>query len=376
MQQKGTAILREINQKSVLSYLRKHKTCSRMDLVKALGVSKNTISLIVDQLVKEGIVLDVGLEVQQGAGRPRKLITIEPSSYISIGLSLTKTKCTYFIMDFFLEVIEHGEISFPSEVLTSQIEQIIKLAKHLQKKYPDSIGLSIAIPGLVDPDTGIVHESTHSQWKNINIKKTLEKVISIPVYILNTVKASALGAIEKLSGSDLSSAFYIRIEDGVGGAFIINNKIHNGISWSAGEFGHISVEPEGPLCNCGQKGCLETLISLPVFKKTTIQMNQDLFSDGNLNLEKISDPIQKVLSQYGMYLGVGMTHIIHLLNPESIIIESPYNRAKVFRESTLFSISSRALSLPYSSTDIQFIQTPYSSAFGAGVHSVLRYEEV
>lgn len=374
--QKGTAILREMNQKSVLSYIRKHKTCSRMDLVNSLGVSKNTISLIIDQLIKEGIVREVGMDEQQGAGRPRRLITLDPNSYISIGLSFKKTKCEYFIINYFLEVIEQGEILFDSDVPSDRIAQITILLEQLQEKYPQSIGISVAIPGLVDPETGIVHESTHSDWKNLNIKDLLENVISTPVHVLNTVKATALGTIEKMSGPDLSSAFYIRIEDGVGGAFIINNKIYNGISWSAGEFGHISVDPNGPVCNCGQKGCIETLISLPVFKKTVEQMNHESFIREHFSLEDCSGPIQDILSQYGTYLGMGITHIIHLLNPEAIIIESPYNQVNSFKESTNLSINNRALKLLLRNTTIQFIDTPYSAAYGAGVYGVLRFEEL
>ncbi|WP_078549761.1 ROK family transcriptional regulator [Litchfieldia alkalitelluris] len=373
MNHKGTAILREINQKNVLSFLRRHKTCSRMDLVKALGVSKNTISLIIDQLIKDRIVKDVGLEEQQGAGRPRKLITLDPNAYHSIGLSFNNKTCNYVVVNYFLDVIEKGEFFFSADLFSSMSQQITGLAKQLQDKYPGSIGLSISIPGLVDPETGVVHESTHLGWKNTNLKEILESVISMPVHVINNVKASALGSIEKMADSNLSSAFYIRIEDGVGGALIIDNKIYNGISWSAGEFGHISVDPNGPLCNCGQKGCIETLISFPVFKKTLEQMNQHY---EELASHSCPSLIKDVLSQYGNYIGIGITHIIHLINPEAILIESPYNQVDSFRKATIDSINDRALKLPLYHTNIQFIEPSLSSAFGAGVYGVLKFEEV
>src|SRR5699024_4074334 len=174
------------------------------------------------------------------------------------------------------------------------------------------------------------------------------------------------------------SFYYIHVGDGVGGAYIIDKQIMNGASWTAGEIGHISVDPEGQRCVCGQKGCLEQLISLPTFKEKlihegfiSVSIDNVLNSDGYHQSQMIKD----IVYQFGEFLGRSIIQIIHLFNPNQIIIDSPYVNFEEFANGCTSYIRESALKIPYEQTKVIFGKSHYSKSIGAGLCTVINYEE-
>lgn len=357
MHKKGVALLRERNEKQILTWLRRNKQSTRQELAKILGVSKNTVSLIIDKFITDGVIRETGLADPSGVGRPRIQLMINGEIFKFIGFLIQETRGQYAVIDYSGSVLESASFQLNTEKAEECLGELTRLSSRLLDRHPEVRGIGMAVPGLVDPKAGVVHYAARLGWKNVCIKEKLSTTISVPASILNSVKAAALKTIDDLQEKASESVFYIRIDDGVGGAVLIGNSVYVGSSWTAGEIGHVSVNPDGPLCTCGKKGCLEQFVSVPVITKF----------QGDEYLEKIV--------QAGYYLGLAVGHVINLLNPGLIVIDSPYGHVLAFQHATRQSIKEQSLCFPYERTEIIFINDLVSPAIGAATAVLHDFEQ-
>lgn len=369
MKIKGPGILREQNQKKVLSLLRKKKQTSRKDLAKAMGVSKNTISLIVDQYVKDGVIKEVGVKDQEKVGRPKILIKLNEIAYKAIGIAIQHDGIEYLVTDYYLQSLTSGFHEMDGSNKEEVFHKIRNIVLELLDEHPEVIGIGLGIPGIVNANEGIVYESTNLHWRNTHVLDTLQEAISVPIIVQNNVNMASLCSQMIEDEDEQKSSFYIRIGDGIGGAFTAEGHIWNGDSWTLGELGHISVDPNGPLCGCGQRGCLEKLISRKAFQEWKIS-----FEDGISTSSEMDQQIEGQMKVYGSYLGASLVSVIHLLNPGKIVIDSPYNQSVAFQTSLLHYLEQNALKIPYSQTQITFNEEPYSQSLGAATAVILGFE--
>jgi predicted NBD/HSP70 family sugar kinase len=372
---KGTGLLRAVNEKRVLNFLREHKTASRQEMAEALGLSKNTVSLIVDKLLRDGMVQETGLDTT-GVGRPRKQLSLIPNAFHAIGILVQDTACEFVVTDYLGRVVESGIHPMNSTDSVDCLSQIAELCLSLEKEYPRLLGVGIAVPGLVDPIRGIVHYSSHVGWRDVPVVDVLGERLSVPVIVYNRVKAAALSPTQVIP-EQASSTFYIRIDEGVGGAFVIRNKVMHGASWTAGEIGHLSVDPDGPRCSCGQRGCLESLVSLQVLRRQLCERIgvergrtewDRVFTEG---WRAYGREFGDILHKAGEYVGTGVATIVNLFNPQCIVIDSPYGEIVEFRDALLAVAEQRALSFPFQHVHIQFMNSQFSSAIGAALGVIL-----
>jgi predicted NBD/HSP70 family sugar kinase len=368
---KGPGILREQNQKKILSLLRKYKQTSRKDLASMMGVSKNTVSIIVDQYISTGVIREVGVNDLQKVGRPKILIELNEDAFNAIGLVIHHDGIEYVVTNYSLNVIRKGFERIECMDTAYVCKQIISIVTTLIGEYSNVLGVGIGVPGIVNSREGIVYESTNLQWKNVNIYDLLKDSISVPLIIQNSVKIASLCSNVFVEDFSTSSFFYIRIGDGIGGAFINDGDIWNGESFTSGEIGHISVDPNGPLCRCGQKGCLEKLISKKAFREWVSNLEK---GSNDLSEVEKNRKIEETLDKYGSYLAVSLISIFNIINPGKIVIDSPYNRYEIFQTSVRNYLAQNALKIPCSNTEIIFNGEPYSLLLGAATAVILNYE--
>jgi predicted NBD/HSP70 family sugar kinase len=369
---KGPGILREQNQKKILSLLRKYKQTSRKDLASMMGVSKNTVSIIVDQYISAGVIREVGVNDIQKVGRPKILLELNEDAYNAIGLVIHHDGIEYVVTNYSLNVIRKGFERIECMDAAYVCNQIIRIVTTLLDEYSNVLGVGIGVPGIVNSREGIVYESTNLQWKNVNISDLLKNSISLPLIIQNSVKIASLCSNVLEEGFSNSSFFYIRIGDGIGGAFIIDGDIWNGESFTSGEIGHISVDPSGALCGCGQKGCLEKLISEKAFREWLSNLEKGVIKLSEVEKNR---KIEETLDKYGSYLAVSLISIFNIINPGKIVIDSPYNQYEVFQTSLKNYLGRNALKIPYSNTQIIFNEEPYSLLLGAATAVILNFEK-
>lgn len=260
---------------------------------------------------------------------------------LRIGVDLGGTNIAAAVVD------EKGKIllkiSNPTMVREGQegtIQRLIETIRELVTKYKlngEYIGIGIGVPGVCDIPNGIVKFAPNLFWKDIPIKDILQKEFNIPTFIDNDANAAALGEAWSGSGKGKKHIVCITIGTGVGSGLILNGGIFHGAQ-SAGEIGHVTVLEDGPLCNCGNKGCLETLTAAPAIakaaKKAVLSGKETLLSKyvkgGDFTgltakevfeSAKAGDHVaETIVQEVANYLGLTLANVINILNPEQIII--------------------------------------------------------
>ena len=238
--------------------------------------------------------------------------------------------------------------------LLQSFEQLIQ-KNYLQKN--DIQGIGIGLPGLVDTQKGIARFLPNLPgWKNVALKNIIEKKIGIPTFIDNDVNLMTLGEWKFGAGQGFSNIVCMTLGTGVGGGLILNNELYRGEGFSAGEVGHIPLNEEGPICNCGGKGCLERYVG----NKYLLEKVRKLFKK-DISLEEVNHLASqgnrmalRFWQETATYIGLGLVGVVNLLNPQRIIIGGGISNASkhlfpVIEET----IKSRAMNIPSRMVKIQ-----------------------
>ncbi|MGG1444387.1 ROK family glucokinase [Brevibacillus laterosporus] len=217
--------------------------------------------------------------------------------------------------------------------MTSTIDQLMA-EQGITKE--EAYGIGIGVPGPVDTDTGFVYEAVNLGLKDTALKAKTEALTGLPTYVENDANAAALGEMWCGAGQGTDNLVAITLGTGIGGGIIIDGKIVHGVKGVGGEIGHVTVNPDGPLCNCGKKGCMErygsaTAIILGIEKAAkegrSTYLAKQLAEKGSLTAKDAFDAAaegdivaQEVIDQAAFYTGFGLSHIANLLNPAKIVI--------------------------------------------------------
>lgn len=259
-----------------------------------------------------------------------------------VGMDLGATKLKIGITD------EKGNIkaqgSFPTQIHTDAemliqyfggcILEIIEKSK-LPKKH--IVGAGIGAPGLVDPETGQLKFVTNMQVLNEHfLGSAIEEIIGIATFLDNDANAMALGELYFGAAKGYKNVIAMTLGTGVGGGLIFNGQIYRGSSYTAGELGHISIDSNGLLCNCGNYGCIERYIGIEGivnrfesyrYKKQLESIIDSFLEDGTITPKSIvlaakaGDVLSKeVIDEIGTFLGIALASLINILNPEIIVI--------------------------------------------------------
>lgn len=218
------------------------------------------------------------------------------------------------------------------EQITSGINKILEI-----KSLEQFSGIGIGIPGKVDVKKGIVTSAPNfAEWDRVNVKKYLSKKFRTRIEIDNDANCAALGELHFGIGKKIKSFVMITLGTGVGGGIIIDGKLIRGESGGAGEIGHVSIDFQGPLCKCGQHGCIEAYAGNAYIKKRTIQKLHEYPESIIIDLvENDLDKIEpktifeaslqgdelanKILSDTGRYLGIGLASVINILDIKTFV---------------------------------------------------------
>ncbi|MDO8637757.1 MAG: ROK family protein [Dehalococcoidia bacterium] len=255
-------------------------------------------------------------------------------------------------------------------------------------------GIGIAIAGLVDTPRGILVTSPHLPgWRDVPLKDHLEAALGVQVSIINDAKAAALGEQTFGAGKGVENQIYMTVSTGIGGGIIINGALYMGKAGSAGEIGHMVIDVNGPRCNCGNNGCLETLASgtavarevsdrLAKGASSTVRdmvsgRLQDITAEMVSKAAEQGDAVaSEVIHQAGVYLGVGLANLVNVFNPELIIIGGGF--AKVgsrLLDPAISEMKRRAFSRPANQVRITVAQLGDNSGALGAVAYLLNHAE-
>jgi predicted NBD/HSP70 family sugar kinase len=317
-------LMRATNKKQILEFIQKNAPLSKKEIADRLGLSTTSVSTFINELISEDKIMNCGIAKSTG-GRKSSLYQLNPEALYTIGLDLQVDRIIAVLLNFNGDLIETIQVPFKNKeelYLISLLKAAIDQISAARKINPQKIrGVGIGIPGIVDHSAGLVEFAPNLGWKNVNLRQLLG--INQPIYVENEANAAALG--EKAYGvaRNITNLVYISVGMGVGCGLILNNRLFTGHSYHAGEFGHMTVEPDGLLCQCGNRGCWEVYSSNDAALKLYAQK-----SGVHLNyFEEFLELVQKndlhaaeVLESIIDYLGLGIANIANGINPEMIVV--------------------------------------------------------
>ncbi|RIV23082.1 ROK family transcriptional regulator [Alicyclobacillaceae bacterium I2511] len=354
------AFVKELNLSIVLNVLRFQGTVSRTQIAKLTGLNKATISSLVDELITKQLVIEVGRAPSQVGRRPI-LLLFNANAGFALGIDLEVDFVRVVATDLSGQIVQTQECSLthpehPQSVLGQLVEQIQTLVGQLPPTPFGVVGIGVGVPGLVDYRRGIVINAPNLGWRDIHLKALLESYVNLPVYVDNEANAGALGEKMRGAGRDVSDLVYISAGVGIGVGIIVNHELIRGAQGMAGEFGHMTVEPQGLRCGCGNQGCWEMYAS----EKALVDQYRRL-SGRSLNSAAILSLVAEnenfaleSLQSIGQYLGIGIANILNGLNPSLVIIGNRLGRAgDRLLGPVLHTVQSRCFIAPYSEVKIQ-----------------------
>lgn len=332
--------LRQVNLSAVLSLLRQSSPLSRKELADLTGLNKATITRLVRELIAHGFVREVGLQTVK-SGRPSILLQLDPGGGYIIGVGIEVSSCSVILVNFAGEFLWSRNLSYQAKDAASSLNCVIQL---VEEAYQEAqalgqpiLGIGVSAPGLVDNTRGILHFAPNLGWRDIPLKQIFEDRFSFPVYVDNHANMAALGEFYFGSARDCSYGIYVEFTEGVGGGIIIDQRILPGVTGLAGEVGHTTIDPEGPRCNCGNRGCWEAYVNSAALLKRAQSFQLKNIQNGTLMVEKTIGDYQTIdqlsegakagdpaaleaLKETGYYVGIGLGNLINVFNPDEIIL--------------------------------------------------------
>jgi N-acetylglucosamine repressor len=333
-------ILRDINEVIVLNIIRERQPISRVSIAEMTGLEEGTISRIIQRFLRQGLVYESGVGASTPAGgRKPRFLHINPTKRCAIGVDIGAIETLLALSDFNGHLQQLKRIpntKHPQQFLLTVADEILSLIR-IAKPYHEFGGVGVSLVGLLDIEEGVILEGQNLGWgENIEVGKILKSRLGrdVPIYFENGARLSALG--ELWFGSTHLSGFrdvvFVDVSEGVGTGIIINGQLYRGAQNGAGEFGHICIDPEGPKCSCGSRGCLEVFASdlatvERFLKKTRTTGKSGRSADSPMDMGRIVEMARnghpralEAVKETAHYLGLGLAPIIYGLNPQAIVI--------------------------------------------------------
>ncbi len=330
---------------TVLSILRKHGHASRAYLAELTGLSATTISNLVSELLEEGIVTEEGTirpEGRQGAGRPRTSLRLVPEARHAVGIHIGVGQIRVAVADLSAHLLNclslnHSLDSSATDVLRHVAVLIDEALAQSGVDRQKVIGVGVGASGLVNPHTGVNLMAPNLGWRDVPIRDLLAQQLALPVCVDNNARAMALGEALFGVGSGVHALAFVYARIGVGAGFVVGGRLYRGSAAGAGEIGHTTIVSEGgEPCRCGNRGCLETLVSEPVIVRLAEALAaQD--PDGTLAaylrreqgtaIERIFGAARAgdlatlaMLEERACYMGIALANLVNVLNPDLIVV--------------------------------------------------------
>jgi predicted NBD/HSP70 family sugar kinase len=233
------------------------------DLARATGLARSTISTALSELRSAKIVIEVAQSMEvRGAGRPTSVFSLNPRAGTCIGLHVGLSSLRLIVADVSHAVLHHDEIGlgldYTPQAAMRKARTAITDAYRRSGLSPHSLlGIGVAVAGPVAPDGRIQRASIVPNWAGVNIRHVFASAFETAVFADNESNCSALAEMTWGAATDIDDFVYVKIDVGLGGAIVVQRRVVTGAAGAGGEFGHISIDPNGGLCRCGNRGCLE-----------------------------------------------------------------------------------------------------------------------
>jgi predicted NBD/HSP70 family sugar kinase len=320
-----------------LNAIKSYGPIGRAEIARRTSLSPATVTSITAKLISQNLVLEKSAGDSSG-GRPPILLVINPKGGYVVGIKLTETHAICALTD--LEAMILAKFSMglsghdPVLVVDDLARMVLSFLRDQKIARKQLLGVGVGLAGIIDAEAGILRQSPIYGWSNVPLRDMLQSKLHIPVYIENDVNTLTLTERWFGPGQGIDNFLTVTVGRGVGLGIVANGQFYRGQTGGAGEFGHMTMNPDGPLCACGKHGCLEAYVGDPGLLRSA----QELVERGKIsgpvqNLENLLSLAQqgevnaiRIFDQAGRILGVGIANLINLFNPKKIIISGEGTR--------------------------------------------------
>jgi len=329
---RGTS--REINRQIALTLIRMNQPISRADLARIMKMRRGAVSLLVNELLGEGLIFE-GAKGDARRGRKPQFLYIDSRNRCVLAVDVRASR-TYIMVTDLVGRQLLGISSFATEadpaVFVVELARRVKAILSEHQDLGQCQGIGVVVPGMVDYTTSRVLNAPTLGWRDVDIRTPLSEATGFAVFLENSGKACALSQMWGSSRNDthVEDLVFVSVSDGVGVGIVIHGQVLRGRHNVAGEYGHIPLDLSGPKCACGASGCWETFISNPATLARYFGRSLPEFRGGEPAALTIDDLITRArqgdakaigaLETSGRYLGYGLATIINSIDPQRIYI--------------------------------------------------------
>jgi predicted NBD/HSP70 family sugar kinase len=364
------ALVRQMNLSVIMHRLRENGPVSRAALADLSGLNKTTVSSLVQELIDQRFIEEFGLN-SAGAGRPAMLVRLNPTAGCIVASEVGVDFLSVIRTNFAAEITwRHREAIARKMGQQAILDRVLALLSEATRSSSvvdgPLLGIAVGVPGLVDQETGSVLFAPNLGWMDVPLRSLLRERFGAPIYVDNEANLAALGEYYFGVAQGHENVLFLSLGVGLGGGIVQDGKLYRGSSGFGGEFGHMTMDPDGLPCNCGNRGCWETQVSPAAVLRNVRQAilreqgrrrgdesphyerrspagqasrlpladskNPDL-----LTLPMVLDAARagdsaavQALSDVGRHLGIGIASLVDALNPDLVVLGGRLSSAGEF----------------------------------------------
>ena len=361
--------VRRLNMSAILKLLRERGTLARADLAKELGMTRNTASNIVTDLLQAELVVETEFR-RAGAGRPGLLLELAPNGGFAVGAEIDINRIIVIAADFNGNILWEQSTAITASQSQDECiqlaEQLVQDALNWSKAEAlKPLGIGLGLAGLVDSENGTLTYAPTLNWTDVPFKTRWEERFGLTVYLDNEANTSALGYQAYSDRSKARNLAYLSIGVGMAAGLMLEEHLFHGSNGFAGQAGHMKIRTDGDDCTCGDKGCWVTEVSIAALARKANLPDMDLnevaqaLRDGDPKLMRVVDEMAEML-------GLGIANLVNLFNLDTVVLGGAMRAVLPFMlDRTREVVDQRALSQPRANMRIKVTGRDNDSVFGA-----------
>jgi glucokinase-like ROK family protein len=388
------ALIRQINLSAILQQLRDSAPISRASLAQITGLNKTTVSSLVSELIENQFVREAGLE-SGAVGRRAMLLRLNPAAGCIVSGEIGVDFISAIAADFAAKVVWRDQTRIdPAMGQDAIAEQSAALLQRAVEQGLSSsrvlLGVAVGVPGLVDQATGVLLFAPNLGWRDVPVRTILQQKFDAPVFVDNEANLAALGERYFGAAQGYQEVLYISAGVGLGGGVVHDGQVCRGVTGMAGELGHMTMDPDGEQCTCGNRGCWETLVSQQaLFRRVRRAIDagrvSQLTQAVNGDLDRLTVPLvadaardgdevaREALDAVGHSLGIGIASLVNALNPELVVFGGILSLAWQFLQPGVTEeMQRRALRWNREATQVVLAQHGFDACVMGGLALVLQ----
>jgi predicted NBD/HSP70 family sugar kinase len=328
--------LRRLNRLRVIDALRAEGLISRADIARRTGLSRSTVSSLVSDLQADGLVVERETATAHGdqGGRPAILLSFDASAGAAVGIDFGHRHLRVAVSDLASNVLAERELELDTDHsardgLDAAADLVAEALEDAGVDRARVVGAGMGLPGPIE-STGVVGSAAILPgWVGVAAADEMRRRLELPVAVDNDANLGALAEAAFGAGRDASDMIYLKVSSGIGAGLILNGRLYRGTAGLAGELGHVLVDPDGLVCRCGNRGCLETVASSGALVDLLRRSHgADVSVADMLGLAHEGDlGSRRVIADAGRAIGRAVAYVLNILNPELVVVGGELARA-------------------------------------------------